>query len=74
MMINSEKMCLYTFFRSLGVLMNLQGQTQVDVVHGRYIGDRINEGHKGRDRYKVNRVRVEGSCKGSVLFWEMLLI
>ena len=74
MMINSEKMCLYTFFRSLGVLMNLQGQTQVDVVHGRYTGDRMNEGYKVGDRYKVKRVRVEGSCKGSVVFPEMLLI
>lgn len=31
----------------------------MDVVHGRYIGDRINEGHKGRDRYKVRRVKAE---------------
>ena len=26
------------------------------------------------DGYKVKRVRIEGSCKGSVVFWEMLLI
>ena len=26
------------------------------------------------DCYKVKRGRIEGSCKGSVLFWEMLLI
>lgn len=31
----------------------------MDVVHGRYIGDRINEGHKDRDRYKVKRVKIE---------------
>ena len=46
----------------------------MDVVHGRYTDDRINEGHKDRDRYKVKRVRIEGSCKGSVVFPEMLLI
>ena len=59
MMINSEKMCLYTFFRSLGVLMNLQGQTQVDVVHARYIDDRMNKRYKGGDRYKVKKVKIE---------------
>lgn len=50
---------LIHFFRSLGVLMTLQGQTYVDVVHGRYTDDRINEGHKNRDRYKVKRVKAE---------------
>lgn len=46
----------------------------MDVIHGRYTDDRINEGHKDRDRYKVKQVRVEGSRKVSVVFWEMLLI
>lgn len=31
----------------------------MDVVHARYIDDRMNKRYKGGDRYKVKKVKIE---------------